>query len=211
MKSKLLRVKGKSFFFIKEEVKVKVNKCREEERPINWNRPKYACFYIFCRSCRNKNSFHLFQYSIFKFLSCVAEESNIFDSKIIVLIFQINIIKDLFRNNHLNYIQFGIFSQILHPLLTTCVAPILLLTVLNYRIFLGSARVPSNSSQETNLSSIMIAIVSVFIVMAIPKMALNLFEVSTIPNIVDCRQRGCGYNISSQRWLADSVVRQDIK
>ena len=56
----------------------------------------------------------------------------------------------------------------------------------------------------------MIAIVSVFIIMAIPKMALNLFEVSTIPSIVDCRQRGCGYNISAQRWLADSVVRQDI-
>ena len=94
--------------------------------------------------------------------------------KIIVKIFQINIIRDMFRDNHLNYIQFGIFSQILHPLLTTCVAPILLLTVLNYKIFLGSTRVPSNSSQERNLSTIMIAIVSVFIVMAIPKMALNL-------------------------------------
>ena len=120
----------------------------------------------------------------------------------------------MFRNNHIgyiNYIQFGIFSQILHPLLTTCVAPILLLTVLNYKIFLGSTRVPTTSSQETNLSTIMIAIVSVFMIMAIPKMGLNLFEVSTISNIVDCRQRGCGYNISAQRWLADSVVRWDIK
>ena len=120
----------------------------------------------------------------------------------------------MFRNNHIgyiNYIQFGIFSQILHPLLTTCVAPILLLTVLNYKIFLGSTRVPTTSSQETNLSTIMIAIVSVFMIMAIPKMGLNLFEVSTISNIVDCRQRGCGYNISAQRWLADSVVRWDNK
>ena len=112
----------------------------------------------------------------------------------------------MFRSNH-NYIQFGIFSQIIHPLLTTCVAPILLLTVLNYKIFLGSSRLP-NSSQETNLSTIMIAIVSVFIIMALPKMALNLYEVTTIHDIVECRQRGCGYNISAQRWLADSVVRK---
>ena len=116
----------------------------------------------------------------------------------------------MFSNNH-NYIQFGIFSQIIHPLLTTCVAPILLLTVLNYKIFLGSSRLSTTSSQETHLSTVMIAIVSVFIIMAIPKMALNLYEVATISNIVDCRQRGCRYNISAQRWLADSVVRKDIK
>ena len=38
-------------------------------------------------------------------------------------------------------------------------------------------------------------------------MMIALLEVSTIPNILDCYDRQCGYFITSKRWIADIIVR----
>ena len=54
-------------------------------------------------------------------------------------------VKNMFRHHRGNYIKFGIISQLFHPLSTTCLLPIIVLCILNYRIFLGSKRIISTS------------------------------------------------------------------
>ena len=41
------------------------------------------------------------------------------------------------------------------------------------------------------------------------QIVLTLLEVSTIPDIVQCHRRHCGYTVGQGRWLADSVIRID--
>ena len=53
----------------------------------------------------------------------------------------------------------------------------------------------------------MMYIVGVFIILSLPKMSLALYEVSTIPNILECYRRTCKYFISSGRWVADIITR----
>ena len=50
-------------------------------------------------------------------------------------------------------------------------------------------------------------IVIVFVVLNIPRVILGVFEVSTIPNILECRRRHCRYFVSHGRWVADSIIR----
>ena len=57
------------------------------------------------------------------------------------------------------------------------------------------------------MEKILLTLVIVFIVLSTPKMVLALVEVSTIPNILDCYEKNCGYYITSSRWIADIVVR----
>ena len=106
------------------------------------------------------------------------------------------------------YIKFGIIYQVFHPLFTTCIIPILILSVLNYKIVLSSKRVTSSiSSNDISLSKIMMTLVMVFIILNIPRTSLLVYEASTIPNILDCHNRKCPYFISSTRWLVDSIIR----
>ena len=58
-------------------------------------------------------------------------------------------------------------SQIFHPLVTTCVIPIISLIGLNYSIFMGSIRIVSN--HDVHLSRIMVTIVTIFILVTIPR------------------------------------------
>ena len=106
------------------------------------------------------------------------------------------------------YIKVSIISQVFHPLTTTFLIPIILLTFLNYKIVLGSKRIHSNRlKKEVSLSKIMMTLVAVFIILSIPRMSLALFEVSTIPNILECYKHMCRYYISSGRWVADIFIR----
>ena len=57
------------------------------------------------------------------------------------------------------------------------------------------------------MAKIMMTIVAVLIILSIPKMVLALYEVTTIPNILDCYRRKCNYYITSKRWVADIIVR----
>ena len=119
-----------------------------------------------------------------------------------------NFVKKLFRHHIEAYIKFGIIYQVFHPLSTTCLIPIFVLCILNYRIFIGSKRTISHSSNtDTSLAKIMMTVVAVFILLSIPKVFLALYEVSTIPTILDCHQRKCRYHISPGRWVADSIIR----
>jgi hypothetical protein len=121
---------------------------------------------------------------------------------------KMDLVKDMFQHNRGNYIKFGIISQLFHPLSTTCLLPIIILCFLNYRIFLGSKRTLCTSTNtDMSMAKIMMSIVAVFILLSIPKVILALFEVSTIPNILDCHQRKCRYYVSSERWVADSITR----
>ena len=72
------------------------------------------------------------------------------------------------------------------------------------------------------MSVTMMIIVMVFVLTNIPRMSLMLYEVYTIPNILECYDMACQYHISSLRytifwkskctwwcfrWLLDSLVR----
>ena len=107
-------------------------------------------------------------------------------------------------------IKVGIMYQIFHPVSTTVIIPILVLCILNYKIFMVSKQRCSKSKKlvnEFNLAKVMMSIVIVFFILNIPKMSLSLYEVSTIPNILECYERHCPYHISSKRWLLDSIIR----
>ena len=61
--------------------------------------------------------------------------------------------------------------------------------------------------RDISLENILVKIVAVFIILSLPKMLIALLEVSTIPTILDCYDRQCGYFITSKRWIADIIVR----
>ena len=116
----------------------------------------------------------------------------------------------MFRDHKKTYIMAGIIYQIFHPLLTTCVIPIIVLCILNHKIIKISKQRLSSFTRmafEVNLAKIMITIVIIFIIFNIPRMLLFLYEVCTIPNIIECYERKCPYYISSKRWLLDSIIR----
>ena len=50
-------------------------------------------------------------------------------------------------------------------------------------------------------------IVTVFIILIIPKMVLALYEVSTIPDILECYESSCYYYLSPKRWAMDIIIR----
>ena len=107
-------------------------------------------------------------------------------------------------------INAGIIYQVFHPFATTCIIPIVVLSVLNYKIVMASKQRLSTSNKlfsEIKMAKTMMTIVIVFIILNIPKMSLSLYEVSTIPNIIECNERQCPYQISSKRWLLDSIIR----
>ena len=115
--------------------------------------------------------------------------------------------KHFSRDTRHMFIKIGIISQVFHPLATTCIIPICALSFLNYRILIGSKRMSANSQNDISMAKIMMTIVTVFIILNIPKMVLALYEVMTIPNILECYRRRCHYYITSKRWVADSLIR----
>ena len=107
-------------------------------------------------------------------------------------------------------IKSGIIYQVVHPVLTTCLAPIVILTVLNYKIVRASRQRLSTynkMSSEIRMAKMMMIIVIVFILLNLPRMSLSIYEIFTIPNILECYERHCPYHISKKRWLMDSMVR----
>ena len=104
------------------------------------------------------------------------------------------------------YFKVAISSQIIHPLCTTCIIPIIVLCLLNWQIIRGTKRLHSGSL-DSSLHKTMTALVVVFIILNIPKAVLLFLEVSTIPNILECHRRKCAYEISELRWLADRIIR----
>ena len=126
-------------------------------------------------------------------------------------ILQISILlPDIFGNNERISIKAGIIYQIVHPLTTTCILPIIIFIILNYHIVKASKRrfLPSGKiAAEISLAKIMMRIVIIFIILNIPRVSLSIYEVSTIPNILECYERNCRYYISSKRWLLDKIIR----
>ena len=109
-----------------------------------------------------------------------------------------------------SYIKVGIISQVFHPLVTTCVIPILMLSFLNLSILRGSRKKSQSRAMirtDITMAKTMMTIVTVFIILNIPRMVLALYEVSTIPDIVQCYERNCYYYLSSRRWVMDILVR----
>ena len=111
--------------------------------------------------------------------------------------------------HHTMYIKLFIIMQVFHPLITTCIIPIIILIILNYKIYTGSRRLlcSRSNSRDISMARVMMTIVTVFVILSIPKTVLALYEVSTIPSILDCFSRQCGYFISSNRWIIDILVR----
>ena len=91
-----------------------------------------------------------------------------------------------------SYIKIGIISQVFHPLATTCLVPILMLSFLNLSILKGSKKKSrSTSRMDISMARTMMTIVTVFIILSIPKMVSALYEVSTIPDILECYESSC--------------------
>ena len=106
------------------------------------------------------------------------------------------------------YIQLSITYQVIHPLTTTCIVPIIVLSILNIKILMRACRIQaSRMNNEKKLAKVMMCIVGVFIFLSMPKMILALYEVSTIPSILECYRNNCNYYISSGRWVADIIIR----
>ena len=107
-------------------------------------------------------------------------------------------------------IKAGIIFQVFHPLSTNCIVPIAILSVLNFKVVMASRQRLSTYtklSSEIRMAKVMMIIVIVFVILNIPKMSLSIYEISTIPNILECFERQCPYHISTKRWLLDSLVR----
>ena len=151
-----------------------------------------------------KGPFHIFYSYIFPAVFCAL----ILNIPKILSIANVVNIDDMSPDMKSNYIRSSITYQIIHPLTTTCIIPIIVLTVLNIKIFIRSNRINSSRiKSDKMLTKVMMVMVGVFIALSIPKMSLALFEVSTIPNILECFQRSCKYYISSGRWVADIIIR----
>ena len=106
--------------------------------------------------------------------------------------------------------RYRFIDQVVHPVLTTCVAPIVILTVLNYNIVRASRQRLSTynkMSSEIRMAKMMMIIVIVFILLNLPRMFLSIYEIFTIANILECYERHCPYHISKKRWLMDRMVR----
>ena len=52
---------------------------------------------------------------------------------------------------------------------------------------------------EIRMSVVMMTLVTVFVVTNVPRMLGMLHEVSCIPDILDCYDRGCQYHVTSLR------------
>ena len=120
------------------------------------------------------------------------------------------VLPTIFGNSQKTLIKAGIIYQVVHPFTTTCILPIIIFIIFNYHIVNASKRRMSPSSKmalEINLAKIMMKIVIIFIILNIPRVSLSIYEVSTIPNILECYERHCRYHISSYRWLLDKIIR----
>ena len=104
------------------------------------------------------------------------------------------------------FLKIAISTQVIHPLCTICIIPIIILCYLNWRILMGAKRMNARGL-DPSLYKIMTILVLVFIVLNIPKVALLLYEVSTLPNILECHKNFCLYHIPDIRWLADRIIR----
>ncbi|XP_023335619.1 FMRFamide receptor isoform X2 [Eurytemora carolleeae] len=107
-------------------------------------------------------------------------------------------------------LKLGIYSQVLHPLATTCLLPLIILSVLNYKIIYVIRNRPghsSQSSQDVLLSRVMLAVVFIFMLLHAPRICLALYEVTMIPSIQNCMLHECGYNPPAIQWKADVVIR----
>ena len=121
----------------------------------------------------------------------------------------------------------------MHPLLTTCIVPIILMSSLNCAI-INRYKIASTQTRrkmrwagrqsavtgvsgeilakfwrviasvvccrhEIRMSVVMMTLVTVFVVTNVPRMLGMLHEVSCIPDILDCYDRGCQYHVTSLR------------
>ena len=121
-----------------------------------------------------------------------------------------NVLTMLPKNYKQIVIKAGVIYQVFHPLSTNCIAPIAVLSVLNFKIGMASRQRLSTYtklSSEIRMAKVMMIIVIIFIILNIPKMSLSIYEISTIPNILECFERQCPYHISTKRWLLDGIVR----
>ena len=86
----------------------------------------------------------------------------------------------------------SILYQMIHPLTTLCLIPIIVLGILNYNIVKGSQRITvSRLKPELSLYKVMMMVVVVFILTSIPRTSLALYEVTTLPNIITCQENSC--------------------
>ena len=91
-------------------------------------------------------------------------------------------------------IKAGIIYQVFHPLTTTSIIPIGVTSILNYKIVKASRQRLSTSNKinsEIKMAKTMMTVVMIFIILNFPKISLSLYEVSTIPNILECFESQC--------------------
>jgi len=111
------------------------------------------------------------------------------------------------------YLKFLLFFQAFHPLTTTGLAPLILLLILNFKIYRRISlsnkyfRAGSSRTKEYHLAKTMMVLVIVFIVLNMPRLVLGLNEVLHMPALEKCFKQDYHYHQGKITYIVDSWAR----
>jgi len=111
------------------------------------------------------------------------------------------------------YLKFLLFFQAFHPLTTTGLAPLVLLLILNFKIYRRISlsnkyfRAGSSRTKEYHLAKTMMVLVIVFIVLNMPRLVLGLNEVLHMPALEKCFKQDYHYHQGKITYIVDSWAR----
>ena len=104
------------------------------------------------------------------------------------------------------YLKLAITTQVIHPLCTVGIVPMIVLFYLNWKI-VREARRMATRGLDLSLYRIMTRLVLIFIILNMPRVVFLLYEILNLPDIIECHRRSCTYTLPDIRWLADRVAR----
>jgi len=111
------------------------------------------------------------------------------------------------------YLKFLLVFQAFHPLTTTGLAPLILLLILNFKIYRRISlsnkyfRAGSSRTKEYHLAKTMMVLVLVFIVLNMPRLVLGLNEVLHMPALEKCFKADYHYHQGKITYIVDSWAR----
>jgi len=111
------------------------------------------------------------------------------------------------------YLKFLLFFQAFHPLTTTGLAPLVILSLLNFKIYRQISmsnkffRTGSSRTKEFRLAKTMMALVVVFILLNMPRLVLGLIEVLHMPTVEKCFEEDHDFHLGKTTYIVDFVAR----
>jgi len=111
------------------------------------------------------------------------------------------------------YVKFLLFFQAFHPLTTTGLVPLLILSVMNYKIYSQMSeakkffRPESKRTKDFMLAKIMMALVMVFLILNTPRIILGVYEVTQLKIVEKCFKNNLEYHMPKLTYILDFVAR----